>query len=600
MPFESVIVIVVAAIAFLAFTGLVLARLYRRTTREVALVKTGSGGKKVIMDGGTVVVPLLHEVRPVNMKTLRLEVQRSADGALITKDRMRVDVGVEFYVSVNATEEGISRAAQTLGDRTFHVDQLREMIEGKLIDGLRSVAARMTMDELHENRAEFVQEVQNAVSEDLLKNGLELESVSLTALDQTPFEALDENNAFNAVGMRRLAEVIANSKRERAQIEAEVTVATRQAAMEAQRRTLLIERDEKAAQIAQAQEVETLQAAQQAEIAQRREDAARQTEGARIAREQAIRSAEIAREREAEIERDRELEVADQERQIIIATKSEEESRARGSADTARAEATKASEAIETARSVAQADRAKAIALIEAQREAERAATGVRTQAQAERDAAQDRAAARREEAQADADAVTIRAQAKKADLLAEAEGRRAIVEAENAISPGIVAMKVDLARLEALPGIVAEMVRPAEKIESIRIHQVTGMGGPVGAGGDGKPPVNQALDSIMGMALQLPALKRLGEELGVSMEGGLTAVLDDAASGAGEADGGAAPRRGVSVARYPHAGDGGVGAVTRPRRGPPSGRGVRTGRPRRRGACGEARNRPRLRGFAP
>ena len=535
MPIESLLVIVTAAVAFLAFVGLVMARLYRRATREVSLVKTGAGGKRVIMDGGTVVVPLLHEISPVNMKTLRLEVQRSADAALITKDRMRVDVGVEFYVSVNATEEGISRAAQTLGDRTFHVDQLREMIEGKLIDGLRSVAARMTMDELHENRAEFVQEVQNAVSEDLLKNGLELESVSLTALDQTPFEALDENNAFNAVGMRKLAEVIANSKRERAQIEAEVTVATRQAAMEAQRRTLLIERDEQAAQIAQAQEVQTLQAAQQAEIAQRREDSARATEGARIAREQAIRAADIARERavrQAEIERDRELEVADQERQIIIATKSEEESRARASADTARAEATKASEAIETARAVAQADRAKAIALIEAAREAERAATGVRTQAQAERDAAQDRAEARREEARADADALTIRAEAKRADLLAEAEGRRAIVEAENAIAPAIVGMKVDMARLEALPGIVAEMVRPAEKIESIRIHQVTGMGGAGAGAGDGKPPVNQALDSIMGMAVQLPALKRLGEELGVSMEGGLTAVLGDAAGG--------------------------------------------------------------------
>ena len=47
-----------------------------------------------------------------------------------------------------------------------------------------------------------------------------LESVSLTALDQTPFEALDENNAFNAVGMRKLVEVIAKSKMERAEIEA--------------------------------------------------------------------------------------------------------------------------------------------------------------------------------------------------------------------------------------------------------------------------------------------------------------------------------------------------------------------------------------------
>ena len=534
MDFVTLGIIVAAVIGFLVFVGLVLGRLYRRATREVSLVKTGAGGKKVIMDGGTIVVPLLHEISPVNMKTLRLDVQRNGDGALITKDRMRVDVGVEFYVSVNATEEGISRAAQTLGDRTFFVDQLRELIEGKLIDGLRAVAAQMTMDELHENRAEFVQEVQNTVSEDLLKNGLELESVSLTALDQTPFEALDENNAFNAVGMRKLAEVIAISKKERAEIDADADVSVRRAAMEAERLKLKIEQDEQQAAIAQRQEIATLEAAQQAEIARREEDSAREREQARIKREEAIRAADIAREkaiREAEIARDRELEVADQERLIIINKKSEEESQARASADAARAEAIKAQEAIETARSVATAERQKQIVLIEAQREAERAATRVKVEATAEKDAAHDRAEARREEAQADADALTIRAEAKKTDLLAEAEGRRAIVEAENAIAQEIVNMKIALARLEKLPEIVAQMVKPAEKIDTIRIHQVSGLGamggGAGGAGGGDKPPVNQALDSIMGMAVQLPALKKIGEELGVSMDKGVAGLAE-------------------------------------------------------------------------
>ena len=537
MDFVTLGIIVAAIIGFLVFVGLVLGRLYRRATREVSLVKTGAGGKKVIMDGGTIVVPLLHEISPVNMKTLRLEVSRNADGALITKDRMRVDVGVEFYVSVNATEEGISRAAQTLGDRTFFVDQLRELIEGKLIDGLRAVAAQMTMDELHENRAEFVQEVQNTVSEDLLKNGLELESVSLTALDQTPFEALDENNAFNAVGMRKLAEVIAESKKERAEIDADADVSVRRAAMEAERLKLKIEQDEQQAAISQRQEIATLEAAQQAEIARREEDSAREREQARIAREEAIRAADIARERairEAEIARDRELEVADQERLIIINKKSEEESQARASADAARAEAIKAQEAIETARSVATAERQKQIVLIEAQREAERAATRVTIEATAEKDAAQDRADARREEAQADADALTIRAAAKKTDLLAEAEGRRAIVEAENAIAEEIVNMKIALARLEKLPEIVAQMVKPAEKIDTIRIHQVSGLngvgGGAGGSGSGDKPPVNQALDSIMGMAVQLPALKKIGEELGVSMDKGVTGLAESLA----------------------------------------------------------------------
>ncbi|WP_298561844.1 flotillin domain-containing protein [uncultured Aliiroseovarius sp.] len=534
MDLSSIAIIAGVIVGLLVFIGLIMARLYKRATRETSLVKTGSGGKRVIMDGGTIVVPFLHEISKVNMKTLRLEVSRVAEQSLITKDRMRVDVGVEFYVSVNATEDGISRAAQTLGDRTFHVEQLREMIEGKLVDGLRAVAAQMTMDELHENRASFVQEVQNAISEDLLKNGLELEAVSLTALDQTPFEALDENNAFNAVGMQKLAAVIATSRKQRAEIAAEADVSVAQSEMEAEKRKYQIEREQKQAEIAQIEEIQTLQAQQEAQIARNQEASDRAKDEARIERERAVRAAEIERERairEAEIAKERELEVADQERAIIVAKKSEEESRAKASADNARAEAKKAAEAIETARAVAEAERAKRIALIEAEKEAERQATAIRLSAHAEKEAASDRAAAKLEEAQADANALTVRAEAKRADMLATAEGQKAIANSENELSAEIIAMKIRIAQLEAMPAIIAEMVKPAEKIDSIKIHQVTGMGQPGGTGGSegAGTPVNQALDSVLGMALQMPAMQALGKELGISMENGIAGVANGA-----------------------------------------------------------------------
>lgn len=533
MELTSILTTAGTILVLFVFIGLIMARLYKRATRETSLVKTGSGGKKVIMDGGTVVVPFLHEIAKVNMKTLRLEVARVNEQSLITKDRMRVDVGVEFYVSVNATEDGISRAAQTLGDRTFHVDQLREMIEGKLIDGLRAVAAQMSMDELHENRASFVQEVQNAISEDLLKNGLELEAVSLTALDQTPFEQLDENNAFNAVGMQKLAAVIATSRKERAEITAEADVSVARSEMEAEKLKYQIDREQKEASITQIREIQTLQASQEAEIARNQEASDQAKDQARIERERAVRASEIERERtirEAEIAKERELEVADQERQIIVARKSEEESQARASADQARAEAKKASEAIETARAVAEAERQKQIALIEAEKEAERQATGIRLAAEAEKDAAADRATAKMEEAQADANAIMVRAEAKKADLLATAEGQTAIANSENELSDEIIAMKIRLAGLEAMPGIVAEMVKPAEKIDSIKIHQVTGMGrdGSGNGSGTGGTAVNQALDSVLGMALQMPAMQALGKELGISLENGVASVMDD------------------------------------------------------------------------
>jgi len=480
-PITSIILLLVVV----AIVVVVIARLYQRATREVSLVRTGIGGRRVVMDGGTVAIPFFHEISRINMQTLRLEVRRSGEAALITKDRLRVDVGVEFYVSVIASEQGIARAAQTLGDRTFDAGKLRELIEGKLVDALRSVAARMTMDELHEGRGAFVRDVRESLVESLARNGLELDSVSLTALDQTPFKALDENNAFNAVGMRKLAEVIAKSKKERAEIDADADVSVRRAAMEATKRKLQIDLEERQAEIAQVQQIETLKAAQLAEVVKRKADSERESAQARIRMEQEIRAADIARERE--------IEIAESERQIAIAAKSQEESRARAASDAARAEAARAAEAIATARQVAEAERRKEIALLAARQEA---------------------------------DVAELRAAAKKREMLAEAEGRRAQVDAENAIESHIASMKIDLARLDALPKVVAEMVKPAEKIESIRIHHISGLGAGQGAGAQGaKPAVNQALDSIMEMAVQLPALKKIGEDLGLSLEGGLAGV---------------------------------------------------------------------------
>src|SRR5262245_63215868 len=108
-----VVVAIVVAIIVWLFNWL-----YLRSSKERAFVRTGLGGQKVVMNGGAFVLPIVHEVVPVNMNTLRLEVSRGRDKALITKDRMRVDVISEFYVRVQAGPEAIAAAAQSLGRRT--------------------------------------------------------------------------------------------------------------------------------------------------------------------------------------------------------------------------------------------------------------------------------------------------------------------------------------------------------------------------------------------------------------------------------------------------------------------------------------------------
>lgn len=500
--------------------GFAFTRIYHRSTREMSLVRTGSGGRKIIMDGGIIVIPGLHELTRINMQTTRLEVQRTGSSALITLDRMRVDVGVEFYVTVQSNEEGIARAAQTLGRRTGNMEALREMIEGKLVDGLRAVAAQMKLDDLHENRSAFVQQVQTAVSEDLKKNGLELEAVSLTALDQTPMEALDENNVFNAMGMKNQVERIAESRKRRAEIEAETEVAVARSRQEAEVHKYEIERGQEEARVNQAVEFESLRAREATDKARKSEEAMREAEQARI-------------------DRVKQIEIAEQDRQIAVQRKSQEESQARADADLARAAAVKAEEEVKTAREVAEAERRKRIVILAAEQEAEESATQIRVSAKAEREAADDRAAAMREQAQAEADSIRIRAQADKEAKLAEAEGTRELIAAENTLSLEIIDFRLHQQRLKAMPGIIAEMVKPAEKIGTISIHKIDGFGGTGGGqgqgadgarsgGSGGSDLVGQAFDEMRQMAVQMPALRAIGQKIGLNMNATMSDMVSE------------------------------------------------------------------------
>ena len=511
------IVVIVAGIYFLN-------RFYRKASRAVALVRTGAGGQKIILDGGCFALPILHRVSEVNMRTSRLEVSRVGNRSMITLDRLRVDAEAEFYVRVQSSPEGVGTAAQALGGKSFRPEELAESLEGKLVDAMLSVAANYTMDSLQDNRGKYVKEVSDNLTENLAQNGLVLESVSLTRLDQTPFGTLEENNAFNALGMRRLAEIVATNRKERAAIEADADVAVRQSQLEATKRRLVIEREEQEAEIERELHVETAKASSQAEIAEQQATAEKRREQARINREREVRSMEIKRDREIrKLDLDASLgtEVARHDKEIQLAGKRAEEAEAQAVSLAARATEVTAEERVNTARETAMADREKQLALIHAEEQAEVDETRVKSEV-----------GTIRAMANAQADASAKRATARKSELLAEAEGNLALIDAENARRDELVKMKVDLAKIDSLPEVVANMVKPAEKIDSIRINHFAGFGntgggggGGSGAGGADKAVVNQMVDGILGLALQLPAARKLGEEVGINIADGITGI---------------------------------------------------------------------------
>ncbi len=483
--------------------GLVFSRLYTRASKERSFVRTGMGGQKVIMNGGAIVLPVLHEVIPVNMNTLRLAVSRKEQQALITKDRMRVDVLAEFYLRAKPDVDAIANAAQTLGLRTLEPDALKEMIEGKFVDALRSVAAEMEMAELHEQRSQFVQKVQQVVSEDLLKNGLELESVSLTGLDQTHRSFFSPDNVFDAEGLALMTRSIEARRKEVNDVEQETRVQIEQKNLEAERTRLEIEREMSYAKLEQEREISTREADQQAQISRERADkersamqaeieAKKAVDQSRIEAEQATKLLEIEQDRrlrEQEIERERileeqriskqkALEIAEQERAIAVAEKSKEQSLADKQANEALAEAVRSEEQVITAKQVEIAEREKSIEILEAQKEAERQATSIKVAAEAEKFAAEDKAEALRLQATAEADAVRIKVDADREKFVVDAEGQRLMNEALNSLSDEQIALKRVLSLHENLPNIVRESVKPLEKIDSMKIVSIDGLAG--------------------------------------------------------------------------------------------------------------------------
>lgn len=528
------IISIVLVLVLLVF----ISKLYVRATKETAFVRTGFGGEKVVKDGGALVLPVLHEIILVNMNTLRIEVSKTQKDALITQDRMRVDVKADFYLRVAPNAAGIAMAAQTLGSRTTRVDELRVLIESKFVDVLRSVAAEMTMVTMHEKRSDFVQRVQNNVANDLEKNGLELESVSLTGFDQTDLEFFNENNAFDSEGRARLTKIIEEKRKETNDIQQENRIKIEKRNLEAERESLEVKKSEEEARLSQEQALEFKRSEQRAEIAKQREVKMCEEREAEIAKERAIETAEIEKNKDIEtreiekhkaieqarIQQQRDIEVAEQEKRIAVAAKSEEESAARARAAEAEKTKVEKEEAVITARQVAEANRRKEIEVIDARKEAEREAVGVTVQAEAEKRAAEDKASAILIEARASADAKKLQAEADEKVYAVDAAGKQALHEAENVLRDEQIALQKSLATLKVLPEIIAQAVKPLENIEGIKILQgYNGFGTSVTNGGQVTQGglADQVTAAALSYRAHAPLVDSLLSEVGIVQKGG-------------------------------------------------------------------------------
>jgi uncharacterized membrane protein YqiK len=531
----------VAAVAIAIVFLSILSRFYVRASKESSFVRTGLGGQKVIADGGAIVLPIFQQITPVNMMTLRLQVERANSEALITLDRIRADVKAEFFVRVKKDNEAIAQAAQSFGGKTLHPEELREILQGKFVDALRAVAAGMDMQTLHEKRADFVQSVQTTVAEDLAKNGLELESVSLTGLDQTSVEYFNATNSFDAQGLANIARITEAKREERNKIEQETRIRIEQKNLKAEQQSLTIRQEGEFARLSQEREVSMRKAEQEALIKTEQAMRHREAEESSILATKQIALQNINKEREIEqsnLEKTRQLETADiarrqaveisqQEAAINIAQKSEAKSKAEAEASKALAEKVREEENVISVRMIAEANRKREVEVISARQEAERDATRVTVAAEAEKKAAEDLAEAKLTAARADAESVIIRAEADQKRYEAEAYGTRSLNEAKNLLGEAVMAYEMKNALAKVAPELIAASMKPLESIESVRVLSTNGQliggngggdsNGSNGTGGTGGNVPDQLVNALLRHRIQLPVVDDLLKQLGIN-----------------------------------------------------------------------------------
>ncbi len=462
----SVFGIVLLVIGVILF---VLTKLYVKTPANEAFIRTGMGGERVIIDGGAIFISLFHEIKKVSLETMKLSVDRVARDAIISKDKLKVDLTAEFYIKIPKTPEGVTAAATSLGDSGMNAEAIKTLVEEKLISSLRSVGAKSTLNELHEEREKFAEAVLNQVKDDLAMNGLELESVTMSKLDQSNIDNFDENNLFDAEGARTIAERTSSLKIERNAFEKKAEQAIGKENLETQKVLdgQKIEEEDSAAK--REKEISILKSTNDREAEEKAQEEREKSETAKIKTDEAIDVREKTKQKTveaAEVDKNKIIALAKINKEKEVAVKGEEKTQAtevavverektvlgknkeRAEVETekfeAEAKAAEANQAVITVNEVATADRKKKVTVVDESAVAETTkikenakadivAYETTTIASADKEAAENRASAKTVEAEADLKAKKFKAEGQKAiDMVpVEVEQAQVVVNAE-------------------------------------------------------------------------------------------------------------------------------------------------------------------------
>ncbi|MEN1785039.1 MAG: flotillin family protein [Bacteroidota bacterium] len=331
----SIATFIIGAIIFLVVIYfIIIAIFYKKIPQGQALVRTGFGGTAVAFDKGLYVIPVLHRLEIMDISIKKIEIERTGTNGLICKDNIRADIKVAFFIRVNKSKADIINVAQTIGcARASEMTTIKGLFDAKFSEALKTVGKKFEFVELYEARREFREEIINIIGTDL--NGYVLDDCAIDDLEQTALGVLKSDNILDAEGIKKITELTAAQnvksnliKRDEEKVIRKQDVEAREAILELDRQ--LAEKEEQ-----QKREIANIKSREEAEIIKVAEEEKLKSEGARIATDEKLQVAEENKLRQVvvaqknkertaaveteRVEKDRALEATERERVVTLA-----------------------------------------------------------------------------------------------------------------------------------------------------------------------------------------------------------------------------------------------------------------------------------------
>ncbi len=203
----------------------VAANYYKKTTTEMAFVRTGAGGNVVVCDGGALVLPLFQEVTWVKLGVQKVDIAIDHNDCFFTKDKIHIDMKCSFYLKVEAEIGQILAAARTIGVKFFDKNEFSKLLAPKLKSAIKNVINTVDFEEISCKSAEFEEVLNDTLSGFMTMNGLTLESVDILKIVPTPVYQLSASTPLEMKIINEMTRKIETLKLEKKKIECESQIA---------------------------------------------------------------------------------------------------------------------------------------------------------------------------------------------------------------------------------------------------------------------------------------------------------------------------------------------------------------------------------------